>query len=65
MEIKKTDNILLITVLGSLFGVMTLGIWWLYLLIKMGQLDPQAMHNKCSSSWQNGKEGPFYFFSSP
>ena len=43
MELKKRSNILIITTLLSLLDVFALGVWWLYLLIKISQLDPEAM----------------------
>tara|TARA_B100000925_G_scaffold285217_1_gene261253 strand:- start:1061 stop:1942 length:882 start_codon:yes stop_codon:yes gene_type:complete len=43
MELKKRSNILIIITLLSLSGVFALGVWWLYLLIKISQLDPEAM----------------------
>ena len=43
MELKKRSNILVIITLFSLSGVFALGVWWLYLLIKISQLDPEAM----------------------
>jgi signal transduction histidine kinase len=43
MELKKRSNILIIITLLSLLGVFALGVWWLYLLIKISQLDPVAM----------------------
>ena len=43
-------------VLISLGGVMALGIWWLYLLIKMGQLDPEALKTNVVNlaMWEGG-----------
>ena len=43
MELNRRSNILIIITLLSLSGVFALGVWWLYLLIKISQLDPEVM----------------------